>query len=553
MSLLRSWGRLAPLVLSCLVLLNAPEARAACVDGDTQRCSENGCEGYQTCNGKIWGRCNEFTGRGLGSCSVCGRQGTYRSCTFEGEPIQSSCSAYGAEVCNGCDDDGDGLVDEDSSNSGPLTDGACSSGAGCHGTRTCVNGAFQCNYFPGARVPCANGDSRMCASDSTAACMADGSLGPCQPPTVEQELCNGCDDDHDGIVDNNPGQGTGSLTRECQGNAGVCPGSVQHCEQQWSGPYLIPAWGACTALAETCNGADDDCDGLIDEDNVCRTDTNTCSCQPVTCAQLGKNCGTLDDGCGWPLDCGTCPSGESCGGGGAPNVCSGCTPLTQAQACAGKNCGTVSDGCHGTYDCGSCTDPLSCGGGGMPNVCGCPGLDYDAACTGKCGVVSNGCGGRYTCGDCTSPNTCSGGGVSNVCGCTPVSQAMACAGKNCGTVSNGCFGTYTCGACTSPQTCGGGGTGNVCGCTPIAQAMACAGKNCGTVPNGCGGTYTCGTCSGLQTCGGGGRSNVCGCTPRSASEACGERECGTVSNGCGQNIQCGTCFQGESCVAGVCR
>ena len=45
----------------------------------------------------------------------------------------------------------------------------------------------------------------------------------------------------------------------------------------------------------------------------CSTDMdNDCACVPTTCESAGNNCGTLDDGCGQILDCGTCPSQESC-------------------------------------------------------------------------------------------------------------------------------------------------------------------------------------------------------------------------------------------------
>ncbi|MFY2560892.1 hypothetical protein ACN469_25025 [Corallococcus terminator] len=424
-----------------------------------------------------------------------------------GEVIAGSCTAYRAELCNGCDDDGDTQVDENATNNGPLTNGSCQSGDTCPGTSTCTSGAFQCIYQAGARVSCWSPFEDRCYG-ATAACRADGSRGACQPPVPGLEDCNGCDDDYDGVVDNLSGQAGGSLTRECQSGAGVCPGTSQSCRTEMAGGYTVRYWGACTAPTEGCNGADDDCDGSIDEGDVCLPGSEVCACQPQSCVQQGKNCGTIDDGCGWPLECGTCAAGKTCGGDGTPNVCSGaCTPLTQTQACQGK-----------------------------------------------CGTVSNGCTGSYQCGGCTSPQTCGGGGTENVCGCTPTSQAVACAGKNCGTVPNGCGGTYICGptggTCTSPQTCGGGGTANVCGCTTIPEATACAGKSCGSVSNGCGGTYTCGSCSGHNSCGGGGTPYACGCTPAPAYEVCGERECGSVSNGCGGLRSCGTCPTGMTCKAG---
>jgi hypothetical protein len=50
--------------------------------------------------------------------------------------------------------------------------------------------------------------------------------------------------------------------------------------------------------------------------------------------------------------------------------------------------------------------------------------------------------------------------------------------------------------------------GTSCGCTPTT----CAAHNatCGTIPDGCGGTLSCGTCPTGSTCGGGGVPNQCG-------------------------------------------
>lgn len=100
-------------------------------------------------------------------------------------------------------------------------------------------------------------------------------------------------------------------------------------------------------------------------------------CVPATCQELNANCGPVTEPkCGGIIDCGTCPTGESCGNGG-PNLCGkgspdACSPLT----CADQNadCGQIGDGCGNTLSCGSCTAPRSCGGGGQTNKCGCTGV-----------------------------------------------------------------------------------------------------------------------------------------------------------------------------------
>lgn len=479
--------------LLLLCVLSADNAHAACYpEGASRTCNVGACLGTETCN-THWSEC-VLSGRSTQSCSVCGRTGTL-SCDTDGAFVPGSCSAYAAEVCNGCDDDGDGSVDEG------LTAGACDpQGNGCTGTRTCVAGAWTCVIPSDRQLSCGS----QCGGTAYKQCNPDGTLGPCTRVTPSVESCNGCDDNRDGVVDNLPGQGPDTLVSSCVGPNGVCPGSTRRC--------VAGAWSSqCTAPPEQCNGLDDDCDGQFDEDGVCRSDSLTCQCQPWSCAQLGLNCGSVPDGCGGTLACGTCPAGQSCGAGGTANVCglgNGCAPKPQTTACAGRNCGMASDGCGSEVGCGTCTGYSSCGGGGTPGVCG----------------------------------------------CTPLTKTAACAGRNCGTVSNGCGGFHDCGTCASPQTCGGGGTANVCGCTPLTQAAACSGKNCGTVSNGCGGTYTCGTCSGFSTCGGGGTANVCGCTPLTKAQACGAagQTCGSASTGCGGSVSCGTCPSGTFCKNGVC-
>jgi hypothetical protein len=92
-------------------------------------------------------------------------------------------------------------------------------------------------------------------------------------------------------------------------------------------------------------------------------------CTPSTCAAEGISCGPAGDGCGNLLQCGTCPTGQYCGGGG-PGVCgmmNNCMPST----CAAQHiqCGQAGDGCGNVLDCGNCPTGAVCGLGG-PGVCG---------------------------------------------------------------------------------------------------------------------------------------------------------------------------------------
>jgi len=102
--------------------------------------------------------------------------------------------------------------------------------------------------------------------------------------------------------------------------------------------------------------------------------TQTVTCQPKTCQDLGYDCGQSGDGCddGQILDCGSCATGQTCGGGGTSGQCgmgmTMCTPLTCADV--GAQCGIIGDGCGSTVDCGNCMNGQICGGNGVANQCG---------------------------------------------------------------------------------------------------------------------------------------------------------------------------------------
>ncbi len=189
-------------------------------------------------------------------------------------------------------------------------------------------------------------------------------------------------------------------------------------------------------------------------------------CTKQTCAGQGITCGPAGDGCGGLLQCGTCPPGETCGGGGMPGQCGApqCTPKTCQDQ--GIMCGPAGDGCGNEILCGACPSGQYCGGGGMPGVCGAQ-MCTPVTCAAlgiQCGPAGDGCGNLIQCGNCVAPQTCGGGGTPGQCGeptCTP--KTCAELGANCGPVGDGCGNVIQCGTCQAPQTCGGGGTPSQCG------------------------------------------------------------------------------------------
>lgn len=136
---------------------------------------------------------------------------------------------------------------------------ACQEVVGALGevSRQClpVSGQCECNdlgMLLEVETACAlSNDHGSCAG--TRACGAQG-LGPCEGPEPAVEVCDGLDNDCDGVIDDGAAVGSCELSNEF----GSCPGDL-----------TCTAWGSeCIGAApqpELCNGLDDDCDGTADE------------------------------------------------------------------------------------------------------------------------------------------------------------------------------------------------------------------------------------------------------------------------------------------------
>jgi hypothetical protein len=143
------------------------------------------------------------------------------------------------EICNGDDDDCNGMTDE-GFGCPALSTGTCPTGCDTEGTRLC---------------------SEAC------------SWGTCAPP---DEICNGVDDDCNDVCDDG--------FECCAGEAGDCTTSCRTVGTRACSAAC--AWQDCIAPIETCNLIDDDCDELTDEvgvgfacgDGCCNGGETYCSC-----------------------------------------------------------------------------------------------------------------------------------------------------------------------------------------------------------------------------------------------------------------------------------
>ncbi len=267
---------------------------------------DSGCTGmrYADSSGH-YGPCtlNSASTRSCGCTPESGRQaclgaGVFGPCMVEGPSL---------EVCNGCDDDQDGVIDN-------IVPRACDTGSPglcAEGRTACVNGAQACQPLRAPSAETCDGEDNDCdgqvdelgwlfcgtgdCSNTVPRCFG-GAWQTCTPNPPSEEVCDGRDNDCDGVTD----EGLGIVT--C--GQGACAHSVAAC--------LGGQPQACVPLppqVERCDGLDNDCDGAVDEDNACRFDSTSCGCTPVpvavACADTA--CGTAPDGCGGHHACGKCP------------------------------------------------------------------------------------------------------------------------------------------------------------------------------------------------------------------------------------------------------
>jgi hypothetical protein len=341
------------------------------------------------CDGVI----NDGNPGGGGSCGTTTGEcdpGTY-SCTVAGTLVCNGGTQPGVEICDGLDNDCNGVADD---NVLPANDPTV--GQSCYdnamGTMV-LSSANRCPQGPGT-CPCTLGTT-VC---SMGALLCSGDVGP------SPELCDVFDQNCDGnsyagVVDLGQGRVTGAAcgtsTGECSQGTWACNAGTVACNGQVLG------------TTEICNGRDDDCNGTADDGNpggggACAADASR-SIPPCTAGTMTCKFGSLQ--CEYPPGA-VLPTTEICDT--VDNDCDGVinegfTPYNSILHCGGCNMP-----CNFPSAVGDPQAIATCKTG-TPNTC-----DIQACKTGyvnRDGLYANGC--EYQCTISGTVDVCDG--INNDC------------------------------------------------------------------------------------------------------------------------------------------
>jgi Notch 1 len=309
---------------------------------------------------------------GQGACAAAGQL----VCQEGGEEVDTCVAraeASGEEVCDGADNDCDGLTDAEDSDlkALPLEGGGLGGGADLP---PCERQDGVCQGASKPASLCVEGVWQDCTDETylahSSSYVVDGT----------DTVCDGLDNDCDGVVDED------YVVTDTTCGVGACAAAGQQVCQGGGMEVdtCVPLSPPPSEIDTLCDGQDEDCDGLTDEDYVV-TDT---TCGVGACAVAGQRIcqvgGSEVDNC-VPNE--AAASDEVCDG--IDDDCDG-TVDNGGDLLCDDGVGCTMDSCDGNAGCDHVADDLMCGDGDDCTVDSC---DWIMDCThnpihpeGSCGL-----------------------------------------------------------------------------------------------------------------------------------------------------------------------
>lgn len=221
---------------------------------------------------------------------------------------------------------------------------SCRMSNGCPGQKECVDPGYwaSCQPFEGLGTASCTTSAQCSSLPGTAWCDDSGRIVACKAT----EVCNGCDDDLDGKIDNAPNQAAHTLTQSCTNACGVA--GTQTCNGS--------PWGGCYSAVEVCNSCDENLDGILNNAPGQGANTLTRSCNPNACSQGGVETCTSTGWSGVCTGCGgTASCTNSCGTSGSTTCNAACQ--VEPSCFTPEVCNNCDDNNNGVVDEGLSCQP----------------------------------------------------------------------------------------------------------------------------------------------------------------------------------------------------